>query len=70
MAITLDELLGRNTQQSQETYDRFPTYEEFHSQRAGSRNVAQENTHYDFEVRPMVEAMVAATLAMDGGQLG
>ena len=53
MAITLDELLGRNTQQSQETYDRFPTYEEFHSQRAGSRNVAQENTRYDFEVRPM-----------------
>ena len=53
MAITLDELLGRNTQQSQETYDRFPTYEEFHSQRATQRNVAGETPRYDFEVRPM-----------------
>lgn len=53
MAITLDELLGRNTQTSQETYDRFPTYEEFHSQRAAERNVAQERERYDFEVRPM-----------------
>ncbi|MBR4800201.1 MAG: hypothetical protein IK048_00770 [Clostridia bacterium] len=53
MAITLDELLGRNTQQPQETYDRFPTYEEFHSQRATARNVAQETPRYDFDVRPM-----------------
>ena len=53
MAITLDELLGRNTQTSQETYDRFPTYEEFHSQRAAERNVAQDRQRYDFEVRPM-----------------
>lgn len=53
MAITLDELLGRNTQQSQETIDRFPTYEEFHSQRAGVRSAAQEQPRYDFEVRPM-----------------
>ena len=53
MAITLDELLGRNTQTSQETYDRFPTYEEFHSQRGNARQVAQERERYDFDVRPM-----------------
>ena len=53
MAITLDELLGRNTQQSQDTIDRFPTYEEFHSQRAGVRGAAQEQPRYDFNVRPM-----------------
>ena len=54
MAITLDELLGRNTQQSQDTsYDRFPTYEEFHSQRTMQRNMASEAPRYDFEVRPM-----------------
>jgi len=51
MAITLDELLGNNTQQSQQetSYDRFPSYEEFHAQRAGQRNMAQER--YDFDVR-------------------
>ncbi len=53
MAITLDELLGRNTQQTQESYDKFPTYEEFHSQRTAQRNMASETPRYDFEVRPM-----------------
>lgn len=53
MAITLDELLGKTNQTPQETYDRFPSYEEFHAQRTGTREMATEAPRYDFEVRPM-----------------
>ncbi|MBO4554783.1 MAG: hypothetical protein J5713_03285 [Clostridia bacterium] len=50
MAITLDELLGKNTQQTEGTsYDRFPSYEEFHAQRTQPKEMTQDR--YDFDVR-------------------
>ncbi len=57
MAITLEELLGKNTRT--ESVESFPsTYEEFQSRRNLSYNqVAQENsTRYDFDVRPATPA--------------
>lgn len=45
MAITLDELLGRNTIET--TTENFPSYEEFSSARNKSGYRVQENTSYD-----------------------
>lgn len=54
MAITLDELLGRNTQTAQNAVDSFPSYEEFRSTRAATQNrVEQTNTRYNFDVAPV-----------------
>ncbi len=52
MAITLEELLGRNTKT--ESVESFPsTYEEFQSRRNLSYNqVADDSPRYDFDVRP------------------
>lgn len=54
MAITLDELLGRNTTTTQDSVERFPSFEEFKSSRGGNvqQNVEQNNTRYNFDMRP------------------
>lgn len=58
MAITLDELLGRNTQTVQNPVDRFPSYEEFQSNRAygaTQNRTTQNNMRYNFDVAPASE---------------
>lgn len=55
MAITLDELLGRNqTRNSSETVDRFPSYDDYTaSRRMQDSAVAYDNKPvYNFETRP------------------
>ncbi len=52
MAITLDELLGRNTQTVQPSVERFPSYEEFQSSRTQSQRVEQNNVRYNFDMAP------------------
>ncbi len=56
MAITLEELLGKNTRT--ESVESFPsTYEEFQSRRNLSYNqVAQDTQRYDFDTRPATPA--------------
>lgn len=55
MAITLDELLGRNTQSvaQQNSVERFPSYEDFKSSRGtyAQQNQAQ-NVRYNFDMAP------------------
>lgn len=53
MAITLDELLGRNTKTIQPSVERFPSYEEFQSSRMSSNSrVEQEPVRYNFDMAP------------------
>lgn len=54
MAITLDELLGRNTQTAQPGVERFPSYEEFQSTRgsAQSRMNNGSDYRYNYDVAP------------------
>lgn len=56
MAITLDELLGRNTQSvSNQSTTQFPSYENFKSSRntyAQSNNREQNNVRYNFDMAP------------------
>ncbi len=53
MAITLDELLGRNTQAVQNTVERFPSYEEFKSSRQSAPRMEQNNSvRYNFDMAP------------------
>ena len=58
MAITLDELLGRNRGDAADEYtsDRFPSYGEFSARRTGGSDVRYadggEGYAYDFDRRP------------------
>jgi hypothetical protein len=56
MAITLDELLGRNTaRNSTQTVERFPTYEDYLSSRrdeAQNTNDSFDEPRFNFETRP------------------
>lgn len=57
MAITLDELLGRNTtRNSTQTVERFPTYEDYLSSRSREKRAAaaeeEPRYNYNFQARP------------------
>lgn len=53
MAITLDELLGRNRTEEQRNFDAFPPMEEYTARRAsGSTYTAPERPQFDIERRP------------------
>lgn len=55
MAITLDELLGRNTTNNTETIERFPSYEDFRSSRSNgtqSTTRGDDRARYNFDMRP------------------
>ena len=56
MAITLDELLGRNTQSAQqESVERFPSYEDFIARKNVNQYPqanAQQNVRYNFDMAP------------------
>ncbi len=54
MAITLDELLGRNTQTAQPGVERFPSYEEFQSTRGSAQSRVNNGNdyRYNYEVAP------------------
>lgn len=56
MAITLDELLGRNTQSAQqESVERFPSYEDFKARNNVNQYPqanAQQNVRYNFDMAP------------------
>lgn len=56
MAITLDELLGRNTQSAQqESVERFPSYEDFKARNGANQYPqanAQQNVRYNFDMAP------------------
>ena len=53
MAITLDELLGRNRTEEQRNFDAFPPMEEYTARRAsGSTYTAPERPRFDIERRP------------------
>ena len=56
MAITLDELLGRNTQSaSQESVERFPSYEDFKARNSAyqyTQQSAQQGYRYNFDMAP------------------
>lgn len=59
MAITLDELLGRNTQSvSRSSVENFPSYEEFNALRNQnySAQPVQNNVRYNFDPIPVREA--------------
>lgn len=53
MAITLDELLGRNTQTTQNAIDSFPSYEEFTTRATTQNRTEQSNMRYNFDVAPV-----------------
>lgn len=58
MAITLDELLGRNTQSvSRSSVESFPSYEEFNASRAQgyTQQPVQNNVRYNFDTMPQRE---------------
>ena len=55
MAITLDELLGRNTQSvaQQNSVERFPSYEDFQSSRnTYAQQTEPQNVRYNFDIAP------------------
>lgn len=54
MAITLDELLGRNTQTTQSGVERFPSYEEFQSTRGSAQSRINNGNEYryNYDVAP------------------
>ena len=55
MAITLDELLGRNTQSvaQQNSVERFPSYEDFKSSRnTYAQQTEPQNVRYNFDIAP------------------
>lgn len=54
MAITLDELLGRNTQTTQSGVERFPSYEEFQSTRGSAQGRMNNGNEYryNYDVAP------------------
>lgn len=54
MAITLDELLGRNTQTVQSGVERFPSYEEFQSTRGTTQSRMNNGSdyRYNYDVAP------------------
>ena len=55
MAITLDELLGRNTQSvaQQNSVERFPSYEDFKSSRnTYTQQTEPQNVRYNFDMAP------------------
>lgn len=55
MAITLDELLGRNTQSvaQQNSVERFPSYEDFKSSRnTYAQQTEPQNVRYNFDMAP------------------
>ena len=56
MTITLDELLGRNTQSaSQESVERFPSYEDFKARNSANQYTqqsAQQGYRYNFDMAP------------------
>lgn len=55
MAITLDELLGRNTQSvaQQNSVERFPSYEDFKSSRnTYAQQTEPQNARYNFDMAP------------------
>ena len=59
MAITLDELLGRNTREAtQNNVTGFPSYEDFKSSRTNlqaSYQPVQNNARYNFDMAPARE---------------
>ncbi len=58
MAITLDELLGRNTREvTNGNVESFPSYEDFKTSRANQYTQAQpvQNTRYNFDMAPARE---------------
>lgn len=58
MAITLDELLGRNTREvAQNTATAFPSYEDFKTSRMNQQNQAQptQSVRYNFDMAPARE---------------
>jgi len=55
MAITLDELLGRNTREvASGSVESFPSYEDFKTSRANQYTQAQpvQNSRYNFDMAP------------------